>query len=379
MNGLPRLNWLLLHRSLGLVCGALLAFSGLTGVLLILLGPVDHWRMSAPCKSASSLTSHQALADSVRQRWPDAVALTLRMPAEDRLCVIAYVRTPTWRGEGRLDPATAVLVSIREAQEGMYPTLFELHASLMAGDTGKAALAIGAGAGILLVALGTRLAWRRARGLRLSLPRKGQAPRVLLELHTTVGLALGALLLVSMASGILLAWRPITQSLDAQFTHATSRTEAAIPQGGDPVVARPTLDALVDAGNWQQPGARLVDIRLSAPGASSVRLRHHLEGDPHPNGQSYTWVDLETGAVTRRQRWDQGGPGARILGWAYALHAGKLFGPTHNVVLAALGAALFLLAASGPAAWLLKRRRRRAIAREIVPGKHSRPDPRAPT
>jgi uncharacterized iron-regulated membrane protein len=119
------------------------------------------------------------------------------------------------------------------------------------------------------------------------------------------------------------------------------------------------LDALARAAAWPEAAqARLVDVGVAVGRPGPVRLRYRLAGDPHPNGQSYVWVDPRHAQVLRRQRWDRSDLGARLQGWFYAYHSGRLWGLPHTALLVFAGAALAWFVVSGPLLWALRRRTR---------------------
>jgi uncharacterized iron-regulated membrane protein len=114
-------------------------------------------------------------------------------------------------------------------------------------------------------------------------------------------------------------------------------------------------------------GARLVDIGLPVGKPGPVRLRYHLPGDPHPNGQSYVWLDPRQGAVLQRTRWDEADLGSRLQGWLYPFHAGQLWGVPHTALLLLFGISLSWFTLSGPLLWWLRRRALDATHRQPPP------------
>lgn len=370
--------WRLVHRWVGLSAAAVLLVSAATGLWLVLAGAQDTSRLAARCAASAEPVPLQRLLEAVRADAGALQALTLRLPdGEHRPCVTAYVRTAAWQGELFLDPASGRVVERRAPGADLHGFIFELHSNLLLGEAGKAALAVAGAVFIGLLASGVAMWWplRARQGLRPRL--RGGARLALSSGHRAAGVLLGLLVLASVASGTYVAWRPLA---------AWVNTLAGTPRPPPPILAAgasawtaeagatpgvPTLDALARAGAWPEaPEARLVDITLPMARPGPVRLRHRLPGDPHPNGQSYAWVDPRQAEVLARVAWHQADWGARLQGWLYPFHAGRLWGWGHTAGLVLAGAALLWLACSGPLSWWLRRRARASVSVSLANPPH---------
>ena len=350
----------ILHRWLGLVLGSVLLLSACTGLWLALAGPSDKRLMAQQCIGSDPVGSYQALADAVAVELGPLASLTLRMPHGERACVTAFAKTSSWHGEAFLHPATARVVALREESQGLYNLMFELHSNLLMGDRGKAVLALTAAFFIALwmtgLALWWPLRWRKAFQLRL----RGRGLLALADGHKMAGVALGLAVLMAVGSGAYIAWRPMAGWINA-LTATPHPTAPALPPWppapGTVLASVLPLDTVVQAGSRAfGVGARLVDIGLPAGKPGPVRLRYHLVGDPHPNGQSYVWIDPRQGNVVRRVNWHEADLGSRLQGWFYPFHAGHLWGTPHTGLLVVVGASLVWFTISGPLLWSLRRR-----------------------
>lgn len=366
-------GWRWLHRWIGLVAGAVLLLCAATGLWLTLAGPQETRRLSALCGPAHASVPLQRLADAVAADKGPLQSLTLRLPDGERACVRAFVRTSAWQGELFLDPATGTVVARREQGQDLHGLIFELHSNLLLGDTGKAVLALAGAAVVVLLVSGTLLwwplRWRQALRVRLH-----AGPRVALAGgHRAAGVLLGVAVLASATSGAYVAWRPLAgwvnalagtprqppPALPVAAAPAQAVAEAGSAVPGPASQALAPLDALARAAAWPEAAqARLVDVGVAVGRPGPVRLRYRLAGDPHPNGQSYVWVDPRHAQVLRRQRWDRSDLGARLQGWFYAYHSGRLWGLPHTALLVFAGAALAWFVVSGPLLWALRRRTR---------------------
>ncbi len=355
----------ILHRWLGLALGSVLLLSACTGLWLALAGPSDKRFMAQPCNGSDPAGSYQALADAVALELGPIASLTLRMPHEERACVTAFVKTTSWHGEAFLHPATARVVALREERQGLYNWMFELHSNLLMGETGKAALALTAAVFFALWMTGLTLwwpsRWRAAFQLRL----RGRTVLALADGHKMAGVVLGLAVLTAVGSGAYVVWRPMAGWINVLASTPRPMAPALPPWTAAPGAVQAgvlTLDTVVQAGSQEVGlGARLVDIGLPVGKPSPVRLRYHLAGDPHPNGQSYVWIDPRQGNVLRRVNWNEADVGSRLQGWLYPFHAGHLWGAPHTALLVVVGASLVWFTLSGPLVWALRRRMRAPV------------------
>lgn len=371
-----------LHRWLGLAVCSVLLLSACTGLWLALAGPSDKRLMAQPCTGAGPVVSFQALADAVVMQLGPLTSLTLRMPHADRACVTAFAKTPTWHGEVFVHPSKAKVVGVREESQGFYNLMFELHSNLLMGDTGKAILALTAAVFIALWISGLVIWWPRHWRTAFQLRTRGRALLALADAHKLAGVALGLLVLTALASGSYIVWRPMAGWFNTLASTPRPAPPAlpawSAPQGAaSPGVM--TLDAVVQSGSSVAGAdARLVDVGLPAGKPGPVRLRYHQAGDPHPNGQTYVWVDPRQADVLRRLHWHDADLGSRLQGWLYPFHAGHLWGTPHTVALVVGGSALAWFTLSGPLIWALRRRARGAV--QTAPDKPTTPTtPSAPT
>jgi uncharacterized iron-regulated membrane protein len=115
------------------------------------------------------------------------------------------------------------------------------------------------------------------------------------------------------------------------------------------------LDTIISNANAAVPGGRLVDVTYPKDDRASLRVRLHLEGDPHPNGQTYIWMNPKTAEVLKQTKWDEGDLGTRVQGWGYPYHSGRLFGTAHLVFTGFIGITLAWYGISGTLLWWRRR------------------------
>lgn len=360
-----RRAWLKVHRWTALSLGLPLALVALLGSMLVVARPLDralHPELFVAGPGAASPVMLETARQVLTAEFPRA-ALTLRPPREPGETLQVMVRGD-WRGTVWFEPATVQELGRRGEHEGFVNAVFELHSSLLLGDTGQAVLAVIALSYLALLVTGAVLWWpsRWSQALVLVLDRG--ALRAWLDLHRAGGAVLGLAVAVSIASGAYMAWRPLSKAV-TRVAGATPVQPPVLPTQANSGDAPLPLDGLVATAQRQFAlGATgYVGYVQWAGVQQPLRVRLKLPDDPHPNGLTSVWLQPSSGMVLARQRWDLLDPGARGFTWIYPLHTGALGGPLHQALNGLLGLATFGLGASG--AWLWWRRRR-AVAASLI-------------
>ncbi|AKJ29647.1 PepSY-associated TM helix domain-containing protein [Caldimonas brevitalea] len=366
-----RQAWRLAHRWLGLSLGLLLLLSGLTGAALVVARPLDAW--AHPELFRATPVTGEVQLDAIRQRlvheFGSGTTLTFRPPRVAGEALQVFVRGDAWHGTLHLDPASGDELGRRGEHEGVFNFLFELHATLLLEDTGRAVLATAVLAYLVLLVSGVVLWWpaRWCHAVRIKLD--AGMLRALFDLHRVTGAALGLGILVSVVSGAYMAWRPLSAWV-TQVSGGVARSAPALPAtaaASQPV----SLDAVVAEARRRLPQGQLGYVQWP-PAGKAGRVRLRLPDDPHPNGLSSVYFDPRDGAVLAVHRWHELDTGARAYTWVYPLHIGSLGGPWQTVVNLLFGAALAGLGGSGLVLWW-QRRARPAPARGRAVGVEGAP------
>ncbi|MFI5445437.1 PepSY-associated TM helix domain-containing protein [Polaromonas sp. UC242_47] len=345
------------HRWLGLTAGLLLMLNALTGSLMLGGRPLD--RVLNAHLFAVPVGGETVPLEDVRQslvkEFGSQASFTLRPPWRADESILVYVRSDNWAGQAYFDPYTGTRLGARAEHEGFANALFEFHSALLLGDTGKGVLAFNVLIMLAMLVTGLLLWWpRRWRGA-LSISVKGGLLRGLFDLHRVGGVILGLWIMVCVATGAWMAWRPISQWVTQV---AGQKPVMAPPVKPAPPARAATADEMIAAANAALPGGIVGYLGLPAKPAAAVRVRKKLDDDPHPNGLSSVWLHPRTGEVLRVDHWTQLDMGARLYAWIYPLHAGLLAGVVGLVATAAAGAILFGFGLSGTWLWWLRRRMR---------------------
>jgi len=350
-----RRNWIRVHRWVALSAGWLLVLSAFLGSLLTVAKPLDQWvhqdlfrQAHATSERADALAQAKARLD---REFGPGTGYTFRPPRQPDDTLRVFVRG-SWEGVVFFD-ATGRELGRRGETEGLYNQLFELHSSLLLGDTGKAVLTVTAGLYLFLLLTGLVLWWPRRWPPSLRVHWRAGVLRTSMDLHNVTGALLGLVIAVSVASGAYMAWPP----LRAFVTGATGQSPVAAPRITPPPGARPQapLDQMARSARALFPEGMVGYVQVPASASQPVRVRLKLPDDPHPNGLTSVWLHPATGQVLKVARWTELDPGNRAVAVVYPLHTGALGGPLHEILVGVTGLALSALGGTGLLLWWKRR------------------------
>ncbi len=135
------------------------------------------------------------------------------------------------------------------------------------------------------------------------------------------------------------------------------------PRGGEGRVPL-DLDAVLAQAAGAMPGAAMLDVRLPNPAGRPVTLRMRPPGTLAGSPAAFVTVDpAGTRVISVRDPRSQG-VAALTLAWLRALHYGEAFWLPWRALVTLSGLALSLLAVTGVALWLLKRRNRQRVSQQ---------------
>lgn len=376
-----------LHRWLGLALGAVFVLLGLTGSLLVFYTEIDavidpalagaqvQKQVQAPVQNQVGLPpqvpSWQAVLDTLQQAHPQRdrgwrIELT---PVAQGLVTARYLKPAETAGAFfkpllvTVNPTDGRVLANRYWGDFAATWVFDLHYTLLAGDTGRVVVGLVGLALLLALVLGLLLWWPRrghwASALRLKLD--GSRQRRHYDLHKLAGVGGGALLLVLAATGAALAlpeW--VDPPLQALSPPLSMPSPKAPRLAGQPLISLDEALARARA-HWPECTPRWVDTPPA--GGALYRLRVALPGTPSQRfPRSYLWIDAHTGAVLATRDARQQSASDAVLAWLHPLHNGEAFGLTGRIVTVVCGLLPLLLAVTGWQRWLDRRRARRRSA-----------------
>lgn len=256
-------------------------------------------------------------------------------------------------GEAFLSVGDHRVIDAWGSRDRLMSFLFDLHAHLMAGETGERVGGVISLLGVFLAITGLILWWpaRRQFSLRNMLP-KGFGRRDLVAWHRDLGLVSTPILLLLLLSGSGLVFYTsagrILNGLFGDSLHVSATPGEA---------ARPPV-ALANAATLERVAAEFPAARIvfyyppqGAVGYSEFRLKQLCE--LHPNGRTYLYLDA-AGRVLAREDGCAIAPGQAALHAAYPLHAGKTGSQLYKLATFLGGLVLAALSFSGAIAYARK-------------------------
>lgn len=340
------------HAWIGLALSLLLLVLAVTGSALVY--KEAYWRqvypeLRAPAPALSPADHAAAVAASAAAFGDELRSVKLPEPG-----VSAY-HLYLVDGEAFVAADDHRVIDRWRPDERAMSLLFDLHAHLMAGETGERVGGVISFLGFLLGVTGLVLWWPARRQFSLAnLVPRDLSRRGLVAWHRDVGLVTTPIVLLLLITGAGIVFYETSQRLlNGVFGDAV------------PVVAAPAGPAdlsgtLADAAMLARveeafPGSRIVFYYPPRDGATVHEFRLKQPCELHPNGRSYAYLD---GAGRILQRTDACAlpPGERTVHAIYPLHSGKTPSDLYKLATFLGGLALAILSASGAVAYLKKLR-----------------------
>lgn len=354
-----------IHLWLGLTVGALWAIQGLTGATLVFNRDIQPLLLSRPVAATQSAlpldTIFQAASAAAGARVERVENFT-----PDPTLLTAYYENAS--GEMRtlvMDARTGAVIDHRNPEPSV-PTggsiwkwLLHFHESLLSGDTGL--IFIGT-SGILLfssLVLGFVIAWPKRRAWKpvFRVNRWNNTTQKLFGWHRMLGLTIGALMLVSAASGTYLALAP---TLRPMLVSATGFRPGFKPRPVDEL-APPTLTAQQALDAARKHFINAVLARATLPTAKSpaygFRLLQAGEGRRWA-GTTTVFIDPADGHALDIYDPLNAPLANRVTDLLYPVHTGEIGGAIARILMMLGGLTLPTLYVTGVWAWLRSRQRR---------------------
>ncbi len=243
----------------------------------------------------------------------------------------------------------------------LMPMIYRLHMSLFLDKIGQWITGIVAAIWIVGMLIGVFLAVPRLKLLRKAFTVKWQASRarVLFDLHRTIGLSTGLLLIVTAFTGLYMNLPTVVEPALAAVAPFTERPASLRAAGTQ-------LDQVWKIG-WDDAvfKARAVHPVDPIAGVGKIEARGYYQvrfmppGDIMDSGTVRVFIDGRDGAVLGKFDHRSGTIGDKIRIWQFPLHSGQGFGMPGRVLVCLIGLIPPLLAVTGIWLWLRRKQLRR--------------------
>lgn len=222
--------------------------------------------------------------------------------------------------------------------------LFDLHHHLFAGDVGEWVIGVAALCGLFFVISGAVLWWRTRKTFELRLVPKRMSRPAIVRHHRDLGIIVAPLLLLSLYTGAVFIFRPMSALLLGPGAAAEIAKAGKPPKSADRAVAG-HLDwsAIIKTAHRRFPEAQLRTLALPREGSGLITLRMRQPEEWLPNGRTTLWFDGRSGALVEAR--DARTHSGRV--WAYnlfyPLHAAKVGGLAFRMIMTISGLSLTML------------------------------------
>lgn len=366
--------WLMVHRWIGLTVGMLFAFSGLTGSLIVFNLAIDEW-----LNSAMLLTRNHGRQMSVAEILTSTAA---KAPAPGKIVNVFYPRVANGvytlhfrEGEKSaksdlaevfVDPITAEILGQRRRNSGLMALIYQVHANLLSGESGRNLLGGLAMVSFVSLISGLILWWPMIRnGVRAGLAIRSRM--FIFDLHKLLGAIFAAPLLLITATGVYLGLpdlvKPIVKSISEE-TKLPGKVKSTVPGQKSPPIGP---DAAARVAQETMPGCRLMSIELPARTDDSYRVFvRQVNEVGQIRGVGRVWVDQYSGECLATRDWQKFTFADTYFRIQLALHSGDAFGLIGRCLFFLCGLIPSVLYVTGFILWRKRRNSQRSLKKRSV-------------
>lgn len=360
----------LLHRYTGLILALYLVLVGLTGSVIAFKEEIDGW-LNPQWESlpAGNLPGNPLPVDRLvavaEKRHPQARVAFFYAPDSSSGIARAFLVPRQKDDELAIDvvfmnAASGAVIGERNAAHALgvgpqdiVPTLFRLHRNLLLDQLGMTISGIVALVWLATLIIGIVLAWpKKGKGWKtaLGIKRGAGSFRTMYDLHRSIGLVAGVLLMLLALSGAILNLPDIARPAVNAVASLTPP-----PASRNPDLMTTGWQQAIDTARAAHPQADLFGVAFN-PAQNLYQVRLHKPNDLQHSGTLRIFVDAADGAIVRSHDPLNGTGGDAFMGLQYPLHSGQILGLPGQAMMAFAGLLPLLFAITGIAIWLQKRR-----------------------
>jgi len=356
----------MLHLYLGMFLGAVFVLLGLTGSFLVFYPEIDRWLNPAlvhqqPLQPNAAI---QTWFDQLHEQFPERQgAWRIELPRQADQVVFARYLKPEERDPNEfspivvaLDPSSGAVLSTRIWGEYLVTWMYDLHYSLLMGQSGKAWVSVFGIALIVSVILGLCL-WvpRGKHRLTKAMPKvRNGSKKAVYDIHSYAGAYGAAWLLLIAVTGVGLAtphWlEPMVNRMSVRWDMQTVPSVVPLPDA-----KRISADQAVSLALTHFPNAKLRWIEAPVKPEDAYVLRLQQAGEPSERfPKTFVWVDPFAAQVLASRDPLKLGAADVFFDWLHPLHNGEAFGRTGRILAVITGCLPLVLMLTGWLRWRQK-------------------------
>lgn len=359
--------WLKVHLYLGLFAGLVFVLIALTGSVLVFHNAIDE------ALNPELLTvGRPGVARPLDEIVAAATAASsgdfslLMAPRTEQGVFLAYIDRPA-DADGEpstsvvaVDPQTGEVLGKRPLDGHLTAIIYDLHATLLAGDAGHTVVGIVGLVGLVSIATGIYLWWPRSPHIRRAfiIKRGARGFRLVFDLHGVHGIYASVVLLAVVVSGVYLVFPLSVTWLVNRFAAVEPRPAAlaSIPDANATPLSVGQAVALAKQGF---PGATLGFVVPPDGPTDAYRVVLRQPGEVRKTGGSTAvWLDQYSGKVLAMRDPRMFGIGNVIIDWQFPLHNGEAFRLPGRLAVFISGLVPLVLYVTGFILWWTKRKAR---------------------
>lgn len=357
------------HRWLGLTCGAIFVIAGLTGTMLSFYIEIErsafpHLQTDHPHALPSSYEAvYRKLATLPAE--PPGGYWKLEIPPDGGVITSRYYAAGAKTRMVSLDPVSLEVLRDAHWQETFFTWIYDLHMNLFMGPTGEIVMGIVCLLLLLMLAAGIA-SWLLPSGgwaAKFRFRLRGSATQVTYGIHKLVGVVSAVLLILVVGTAIFVVFPdPWVRSFLGTFSKLNPSEPAVVSRQIDGAQRIP-VDQVIAQGLGLFPDASVVWIRVPNDPAMTYHMQIRQAGAPMTRfPKTHVYVDQYSGEVLTVYDPKLTGAGDTIINWAVPLHDGKAFGMIGRVWVMLLGLVPTILFITGFLRWNQKRKGRIDVA-----------------
>lgn len=362
------------HVYLGIIAGAIVAFVGVTGSILVFQDEIDR-ALNPELFNVTAQQHKMSFAEIiplVRQKYPDMKFSYLLMEDADKPNLAYRLFNFKTEDEYFINPYTAELSGRRLHESSFIHIVTELHRTLLIPTAGRYIVGL---ATLCLLIL-------TISGLRLWIPKKWEKIKTVLTVkfsagfkrqnydwHNVLGFYSAPVVTLLSLTGVCITFSPLVIALlfvlngqSPQGVASLLGAKSAYTTGAHTL----PLEDIVAATHTTMPGVKIAGVAFPADSLGSYRLDVIGEGLPKSGKREMLILDQYSGKVLLNSRADFPNSGNAYLSWLTPIHYGS-FGGMPTKILALLGGLMpLVLFVTGFIIWWPRFRKQTKKAEDAV-------------
>lgn len=332
------------HVYLGIIAGAIVAFVGVTGSILVFQDEID--RALNPelftVMAQQKKMSFEEIIPLVRQKYPDLKFDYFLKAVEDKPNLAYHLFNFKTEEEYFINPYTATLSGKRIHESSFIHIVTELHRTLLIPTAGRYIVGLATLCLLILTISGLRLwipnKWNQLKSV-LTVKFSAGFKRQNYDWHNVLGFYSAPVVTLLSLTGVCITFSPLVIALlfvlNGQSPQGVASLLGAKSTYTEGARTLP-LEDIVAATQNAMPGVRIAGVAFPADSTGSYRLDVIGEGLPKSGKREMLILDQYSGKVLLNSRTDFPNSGNAYLSWLTPIHYGS-FGGMPTKIMALLG------------------------------------------